>query len=46
MEYERQKLNLDKEHNAKTLLKYQIDATERTYKSLGVREIRINQFTG
>lgn len=46
MEYERQRISVDKEHDAKTLLKYQIDATERIYKSLGIREVKINQFTG
>lgn len=46
LEYARKKLDLDKEHNDKTLLKYQIDATERIYSKLGIREMKINQFTG
>jgi len=46
IEYARKRLELDKEHTEKTLLKYQIDSTERTYSKLGIREIKINQFTG
>ncbi len=45
-EYARKKLALDKEHNGTTLLKYQIDTTERIYDKIGVRELKINQFSG
>ncbi len=46
IEYARKKLDLDKEHNETTLLKYQIDTTERIYGKIGVRELKINQFSG
>ena len=46
IEYARQKIDLDKLHDEKTLLKYQIDSTERIYNRLGIKEIKINQFTG
>jgi hypothetical protein len=46
IEFARKKLELDKEHDDKTLLKYQIDSTERIYNRLGIKEIKINQFTG
>jgi hypothetical protein len=46
IEYARKKLELDKEHSDLTLQKYQIDTTERIYSKLGIREIKINQFTG
>ncbi len=46
IEYARKKLALEKEHNETTLLKYQIDTTERIYSKLGVKEIKINQFSG
>jgi len=39
-------LNLEKEHNETTLAKYQIDSAERIYNKIGVRELKINQFTG
>lgn len=45
-EFASKKLQLDKEHDEKTLLKYQIDSTERIYSKLGIKEIKINQFTG
>ena len=37
---------MDKLHDAKTMQKYQIDATERIYHRLGVKEIKVNQFGG
>ena len=40
------KLELDKQHNETTLLKYQIDTTERIYSKIGMRELKINQFSG
>lgn len=46
LEIARKRLNLEKEHNETTLAKYQIDCTERIYSKIGVREIKINQFTG
>lgn len=46
IEFARKRLDLDKEHNEKTMLKYQIDSTERIYSKLGIREVKINQFTG
>lgn len=46
LEFARKRLELDKEHDDKTLLKYQIDSTERIYNRLGIKEIKINQFTG
>lgn len=46
IEYARKRLELDKEYDDKTLLKYQIDSTERVYSRLGIKEIKINQFTG
>jgi hypothetical protein len=46
LEFSRKRLDLDKEHDEKTLLKYQIDSTERIYNRLGIKEIKINQFTG
>ena len=42
----RKRLNLEKEHNETTLAKYQIDSTERIYNRIGVKEMKINQFTG
>lgn len=46
LEIARKRLNLEKEHNETTLAKYQIDTTERIYSKIGVRELKINQFTG
>jgi hypothetical protein len=46
IEFARKRLDLDKEHNDLTLQKYQIDATERIYTKLGIKEVKINQFTG
>ena len=46
MENARRKLELDKEHNDTSLLKYQIDSTERIYQKIGVKEMKINQFSG
>ena len=46
MENARRKLELDKEHNETSLLKYQIDSTERIYQKIGVKEMKINQFSG
>lgn len=37
---------MDKLHDDKTLQKYQIDATERIYNRIGIKEIKINQFVG
>ena len=45
-EFSKRKLDLDKEHTDITLLKYQIDSTERIYNRLNVRDVRINQFSG
>jgi hypothetical protein len=39
-------LELDKQHNETSLLKYQIDVTERIYQRVGVKELKINQFSG
>ena len=39
-------MELDKCHNDISLLKYQIDSTERIYSKLGIKEVKINQFTG
>jgi flotillin len=46
LEFAKRKLDLDKEHNETSLLKYQIDVTERIYQKVGVKELRINQFSG
>jgi len=46
LEFARKRLDLDKEHDEKTLQKYQIDATERIYSKLAIKEVKINQFTG
>ena len=46
LEYAKKRLDLDKEHTETTLNKYQIDSTERIYGKIGVREIKINQFSG
>ena len=46
LEIARKRLNLEKEHNETTLAKYQIDTTERIYNKIGVKELKINQFTG
>lgn len=46
LEFARKRLDLDKLHDDKTLFKYQIDSTERIYQRLGIKEIKINQFTG
>jgi len=37
IEFARKRLDLDKEHDEKTLLKYQIDSTERVYSKLGIK---------
>ena len=37
---------MDKLHDAKTMRKYQIDATERIYNRMAVKEIKVNQFGG
>jgi hypothetical protein len=37
LEFARKRLELDKEHDEKTLLKYQIDSTERIYSKLGIK---------
>jgi len=46
LEISRKRLNLEKEHNEISLAKYQIDSTERIYNKIGVKELKINQFTG
>jgi hypothetical protein len=46
IEFSRAKMALDKEHNEMSLSKYQIDVTERIYNKIGVKELKINQFTG
>ena len=40
----RKAMEMDKCHDKKTLMKYQVDATERIYKRMDVSEIRVNQF--
>ena len=42
----KRRLDLDKEHNDTSLLKYQIDTTERLFNKIGLRELKINQYTG
>jgi hypothetical protein len=39
-------IQIDKEHNEISLQKYSIDATERIYKKLATREIKVSQFIG
>lgn len=46
LEFARKRLELDRQQNQTTLRKYQIDSTERIYTKLGIKEIKINQFTG
>ena len=36
---------MDRLHDETTLKKYKIDATERIIKSLGLKEVKINQFS-
>lgn len=33
-------------HDETTLRKYKIDATERIYQSLSVKDVKVNQFAG
>ena len=46
MKNARIRLDLDKEHNETSLLKYQIDTTERLFQKIGLRELKINQYSG
>ncbi len=39
-------MDVDRLHDNKTLQKYQIDAMERIYNRLGVKELKINQYVG
>jgi len=41
-----QALELDKEYDPISLQKYSLDATERVYKRLATREIKVSQFVG
>jgi hypothetical protein len=41
-----QAIELDKEYDAVSLQKYSLDATERIYKKLATREIKVTQFVG
>lgn len=43
---EAKKFQLEKMHTELTLQKYQIDSMERVYKTLNVRNMSINQFSG
>ena len=42
----KEEIDFDRMHDEKTLTKYKIDATERIYSNIGVKEIKINQFSG
>lgn len=46
LNYLKKVIEVDKLHDNKTLQKYQIDAMERIYNKLGIREVKINQFVG
>lgn len=46
LDYQRKVIEVDRLHDAKTLQKYQVDALERIYNKLGIREVKINQFVG
>lgn len=46
LDYQRKVIEVDRLHDARTLQKYQIDALERIYNKLGIREVKINQFVG
>lgn len=46
MEYQKKVIDVDRLHDARTLQKYQIDAMERIYNRLGIKEVKINQFVG
>lgn len=39
-------IEIDKTHNEVSLQKYAIDSTERVYKKLATREIKVSQFVG
>jgi hypothetical protein len=39
-------IEIDKMHNDISLQKYTIDSTERVYKKLATREIKVSQFVG
>jgi (p)ppGpp synthase/HD superfamily hydrolase len=46
LDMKKEKIDFDRMHDEKTLKKYRIDTTERIYSDLGLKEIKINQFTG
>ena len=46
IEFARKGLEMDKLHDEKTIKKYEIDAAERIYTHMNVKEIKINQFGG
>jgi len=46
LDFKRKVIEVDRLHDARTLQKYQIDALERIYNKLGIREVKINQFVG
>ena len=41
----REELDMDRLHDETTLKKYKMDATERIIKNLGLKEVKINQFS-
>jgi hypothetical protein len=46
LEDQRKVIEVDRLHDNKTLQKYQVDAMERIYNKLGIKEVKINQFVG
>lgn len=45
-DYRKKKFELEKEHDERTLTKYEIDSIERTYMSLRGNTISVSQYTG
>ena len=41
----KEELDMDRLHDETTLKKYKMDATERIIKNLGLKEVKINQFS-
>ena len=41
---EKRQIEMDKGHSDTTLKKYKIDSTERIYRNLSVKDMKINQF--
>lgn len=46
LEKKKEQIDFDRMHDEKTLKKYKIDATERIIATTGIKDIKINQFTG